>query len=306
MLNKELSGLIVIDKPKGYTSFDVVAVMRKITKQKKMGHTGTLDPLATGVLPMLLGSATKAQDLIPNSDKEYVADFVLGIKTDTQDISGTVVEKKRVSVDLKELKRAINSFQGNINQVPPMYSALKKDGKRLYDLARSGITVEREARKINIYNIELLSFEEENVKATMKVSCSKGTYIRTLCNDIGEKLGCGATLTELRRTKACGFNLDNSISLTEVEKLASEDQLDKKIIGVDKLFEAYERVNISYEQSQIFNNGGRLLLERTNLNTKLDFLSDGQFIRVYSNDNIFLGLAFVCLKEKSLRVKKRF
>lgn len=306
MLNKELSGLIVIDKPKGYTSFDVVAVMRKITKQKKMGHTGTLDPLATGVLPMLLGSATKAQDLIPNSDKEYVADFVLGIKTDTQDISGTVVEKKRVSVDLKELKRAINSFQGNINQVPPMYSALKKDGKRLYDLARSGITVEREARKINIYNIELLSFEEENVKATMKVSCSKGTYIRTLCNDIGEKLGCGATLTELRRTKACGFNLDNSISLTEVEKLAFEDQLDKKIIGVDKLFEAYERVNISYEQSQIFNNGGRLLLERTNLNTKLDFLSDGQFIRVYSNDNIFLGLAFVCLKEKSLRVKKRF
>lgn len=306
MLNKELSGLIVIDKPKGYTSFDVVAVMRKITKQKKMGHTGTLDPLATGVLPMLLGSATKAQDLIPNSDKEYVADFVLGIKTDTQDISGTVVEKKRVSVDLKELKRAINSFQGNINQVPPMYSALKKDGKRLYDLARSGITVEREARKINIYNIELLSFEEENVKATMKVSCSKGTYIRTLCNDIGEKLGCGATLTELRRTKACGFNLDNSISLTEVEKLAFEDQLDKKIIGVDKLFEAYERVNISYEQSQIFNNGGRLLLERTDLNTKLDFLSDGQFIRVYSNDNIFLGLAFVCLKEKSLRVKKRF
>lgn len=306
MLNKELSGLIVIDKPKGYTSFDVVAVMRKITKQKKMGHTGTLDPLATGVLPMLLGSATKAQDLIPNSDKEYVADFVLGIKTDTQDISGTVVEKKRVSVDLKELKRVINSFQGNINQVPPMYSALKKDGKRLYDLARSGITVEREARKINIYNIELLSFEEENVKATMKVSCSKGTYIRTLCNDIGEKLGCGATLTELRRTKACGFNLDNSISLTEAEKLTFEDQLDKKIIGVDKLFEAYERVNISYEQSQIFNNGGRLLLERTNLNTKLDSLSDGQFIRVYSNDNIFLGLAFVCLKEKSLRVKKRF
>lgn len=306
MLNKELSGLIVIDKPKGYTSFDVVAVMRKITKQKKMGHTGTLDPLATGVLPMLLGSATKAQDLIPNSDKEYVADFVLGIKTDTQDISGTVVERKRVSVDLKELKRAINSFQGNINQVPPMYSALKKDGKRLYDLARSGITVEREARKINIYNIELLSFEEEKVKATMKVSCSKGTYIRTLCNDIGEKLGCGATLTELRRTKACGFNLDNSISLTEVKKLAFEDQLDKKIIVVDKLFEAYERVNISYEQSQIFNNGGRLLLERTDLNTKLDFLSDGQFIRVYSNDNIFLGLAFVCLKEKSLRVKKRF
>lgn len=306
MSDEKLSGIIVIDKPKNYTSFDVVAVMRGITKQKKVGHTGTLDPLATGVLPILLGSATKAQNLLPDSDKEYIAEFLLGVETDTQDITGKLLNKSKVSVTKTELESVLERFKGDIKQVPPMYSAVKKNGKRLYDLARSGITVDRTAREVTIKELELISFNGDNYKATIRVYCSKGTYIRTLCNDIGNALLCGATLTSLRRTMACGFDIDESITLDQAKSYGTNSLLDEKMIKTDKLFLNYKRVNVSSAQTTRFKNGGNLTIERTSLAKVAGELSQGQFIRVYSNDDLFLGLAYVNLDDKSLKVKKRF
>ncbi len=306
MSDEKLSGIIVIDKPQNYTSFDVVAVMRGITKQKKVGHTGTLDPLATGVLPILLGSATKAQNLLPDSDKEYIAEFLLGIETDTQDITGRVLNKSKVSVTKAELESVLEKFKGKIKQIPPMYSAVKKDGKRLYDLARSGITVDRPSREVTVKELELISFNEESYKVSIRVYCSKGTYIRTLCSDIGNVLLCGATLTSLRRTMACGFNIDKSITLDQANSYGANLLFDEKLIKTDKLFLNYERVNISLAQTTRFKNGGSLMIERTNLSNKADELFNDQLIRIYSNDDLFLGLAYVDLNDKSLKVKKRF
>lgn len=210
-----MNGILVIDKPKDHTSFDIVAIVRRLSRQKKVGHTGTLDPMATGVLPLLLGTATRAQSLVPDTDKEYVASFQMGVSTDTQDITGTVLSQRKVSVDRARLEDVLPRFRGEILQVPPMFSAVQKNGVRLYDLARKGITVDREARPICIHKLILLEYEEKIGKGTLQVECSKGTYIRTLCHDIGEALGCGAVMTELRRTTACGFSLSDSISLEE-------------------------------------------------------------------------------------------
>ena len=218
-----INGIVNIYKEKGYTSHDVVAVLRKVVGQKKIGHTGTLDPDATGVLPVCLGRATKVCELLTDHDKTYEALLLLGKTTDTQDISGEVLEERDPG-DLteEEVRSCIESFIGEYDQVPPMYSALKVNGKKLYELAREGKIVERAARRVQIFDIEILSIALPRV--TMKVHCSKGTYIRTLCHDIGQKLGCGACMEKLTRTKVSRFEIKDSLTLAQIEVLKKDCQ----------------------------------------------------------------------------------
>ena len=229
-----LNGIINIHKEAGFTSHDVVAKMRGICRQKKIGHTGTLDPQATGVLPVCLGSATKLCDMLTDKDKEYVAELLLGQVTDTQDTTGQVLKEQPVTVTEEQVRSAVLSFVGDYDQVPPMYSALKVNGKKLYELAREGKEVERAARRVHIAEIEILDVALPVVK--MRVACSKGTYIRTLCADIGEKLGCGGTMQSLVRTRVGNFALDESVTLEQLEKLRDEERLEEVLLPVDRVF----------------------------------------------------------------------
>ena len=230
----DFQGIIVIHKEKGFTSHDVVAKLRGILHMKKIGHTGTLDPDATGVLPVALGKGTKLVDLLTDKEKTYEAVLHLGIDTDTQDMSGTVLEERPVNVTEEEVRKVLKSFVGEQLQIPPMYSALKVNGKKLYELAREGKTVERKARPVCFYEIEPLEFHLPLVK--IRVTCSKGTYIRTLCHDIGEKLGCGGCMKELLRTRVERFGLEDSIRLGEIAQLQKEGILEEKIIAIDEMF----------------------------------------------------------------------
>lgn len=229
-----MNGIIVVNKEKKFTSFDVVAKLRGILKQKKMGHTGTLDPEATGVLPICLGNATKLCDMLTEKKKEYIAEFVLGMTTDTQDIWGQILSKKEISCTEEQLRETIRSFVGDIMQIPPMYSAVRVDGKRLYELARMGIEVERQARPVSVYEIEILELHIPKVK--IRVLCSKGTYIRTLIHDIGQAVFCGATMTSLVRTKSGAFYLEDACTLEEIEKKRDQKELEDIIIPVDRVF----------------------------------------------------------------------
>ena len=218
-----MNGVLILNKPMEFTSFDAVAVTRKVSTQRKTGHCGTLDPNATGVLPVLLGVATKAQDILPDHDKEYVAELKFGTKTDTLDIWGEVLSEEETHITEEMLRAVIPQFTGDIMQVPPMYSALKQNGQRLYDLARQGIEVKREARPITIHSLTLEEFSEANQSARIRVSCSKGTYIRSLIDDLGTSLGTCAVMTSLCRTTACGFTLDDAISVEELKTLTPDD-----------------------------------------------------------------------------------
>lgn len=298
-----MNGLLIIDKPQGFTSFDVVAVVRRLSRQRKLGHTGTLDPMATGVLPLLLGTATRAQSLVPDTDKEYEAGFQLGLTTDTQDVTGTIRERRPVSVTRKELETVVEGFRGDILQVPPMYSAVQKNGVRLYDLARQGIEVEREARPVAIHRLDILAYNESTGMGTLRVRCSKGTYIRTLCHDIGETLGCGGVMTSLRRTAACGFLLADSITLEEARALAEAGKLTERVKPVDGLFACYPEVTVSLAQAKRFANGGALDLIRTSVSRKSE---EGARVRVYAPDKRFLGLGAVSLEQPQLKVLKLF
>ncbi len=299
-----MNGVIVIDKPQDYTSFDVVAVMRRLCRQKKIGHTGTLDPMATGVLVLLLGNATRAQELLPDSDKEYLAHFKLGITTDTLDITGTVLtEKEDVRVSKEDIENEIKKYIGDILQVPPMYSAVKKDGKRLYDLARKGIEIEREARKVTISRLELESYDEESREGTLIVKCSKGTYIRSLIDDIGRDLKTGGVLTQLRRTMACGYDISQSITLEDLKILSENGDVKSRMIPTQSLFKEYKNVQVSEKQSQRFKNGGGLELMRTSLKNNY---TDKDIYRVYSNDDVFLGLGIINALKKELSIYKLF
>lgn len=229
-----LNGMIVIHKETGFTSHDVVAKMRGICKQKKIGHTGTLDPQATGVLPVCLGSGTKLCDMLTDKDKEYVAELRLGVETDTQDMTGQILRESSVTVSEEEVREAVLHFQGDYDQVPPMYSALKVGGKKLYELARAGKEVERKARRVQILDIEILEMHLPVVK--MRVACSKGTYIRTLCADIGERLGCGGAMQSLQRIRVGSFTLDGAVTLAELEKLRDENRLEEILFPGRKCF----------------------------------------------------------------------
>lgn len=297
-----MNGIIVIDKPQRFTSFDVVAVMRGLCGTKKVGHTGTLDPMATGVLPILIGSATKAQDLTPDSAKEYVAGFRLGVVTDTEDSTGTVKATFPVTTDEKALTSALSHFRGEIMQIPPMYSAIQKNGVRLYDLARKGIEVEREPRPVTVHELELLEYHQGKGEGALRVRCSKGTYVRTLCADLGKILGCGGIMTTLRRTAACGYTLEDSVTLDEAKELKAGGLLEQKLRPVDSLFGEYQALAVTGPQAKRFQNGGALALERTG--AKRD--PDGTKIRVYDPEKRFLGLGQVRREKNELSILKLF
>ncbi len=290
-----MTGFIILDKPAGITSFIGGAIVRRVTGEKKTGHTGTLDPMATGVLPVAVGNATRFIDLLPSHDKGYRASFRLGTTTDTLDVTGTVLTTSDNIPDEEEVKKAITHFTGTIEQLPPMYSAIKKDGKRLYELARQGIEVEREKRTVTIYNCDFVSFE--NGEYTIDVKCSKGTYIRSLISDIGEMLGCGAVMTRLRRTLSNGFSIEEAH--TEDELKGTED-ISAYIIPVDKALEAYPAIKVSEAQAKRFRNGGEL--DSARLHAKLT----PSLYRVYSPDNKFLGLGEYRENETNLFVKRVF
>lgn len=295
-----MNGILLINKPQGFTSFDIIAKLRGILKIKRLGHAGTLDPMATGVLPVFVGKATRACDIIPNNEKSYTADFRLGVVTDTQDSTGTVINTfdKKVSED--EIVEVLDCFRGEIDQLPPMYSAVSVNGKRLYDLARQGIEVERKARKITIEKLELISFDEESQTGRLFISCSKGTYIRTIIHDIGEKLSTGGIMTGLVRNSSSGFKFEDCYTLEQVQQLKDNNSLEDVIIPVDKAFESYDIINLSDVQTRMYRNGVKLDLNRVIHD------SDKNIFRVYSNDNIFLGIAKADTSTMELVCDKNF
>jgi tRNA pseudouridine55 synthase len=251
-----INGVINIYKEKGYTSFDVVAKLRGILKQKKIGHTGTLDPMAEGVLIVCLGTATKLVDMITAGDKCYQAHMLLGETTDTEDVTGNVLSRSEVNVSEEAVVEAIKSFAGDYDQIPPMYSAIKKDGKKLYEYARAGQVIERTPRPVSIYSIDDIGIEMPY--ASFTVHCSKGTYIRSLCRDIGERLGCGAVLSGLKRDEVHGFTADDALTLDEVSRLKNEGGLDRYILSADSLLSEYPAYEIKQEYARYLYNGNKL------------------------------------------------
>lgn len=280
-----LNGIIVIHKEADFTSHDVVAKMRGICKQKKIGHTGTLDPQATGVLPVCLGSGTKLCDMLTDKDKEYVAELLLGMETDTQDTTGQVLATRAVEVSEEEVTQAVMSFQGVYHQVPPMYSALKVDGKKLYELARAGKEVERKARAVHIDEIEILEMALPVVK--LRVACSKGTYIRTLCADIGEKLGCGGTMKSLKRTRVGNFTLEKAVTLSELESLRDENRLEEILYPVDSAFASCPKLHVRDEFSKLLDNGNSFYPNQTVEKTTH---APGEWVSVYRQNEKFVGV----------------
>lgn len=283
-----INGIINIHKTAGFTSHDVVAKMRGICGQKKIGHTGTLDPQATGVLPVCLGSATRVCDMLTDRDKEYVAELLLGVTTDTQDTTGQILEKRLVdekTFSEERVYQAVMGFVGDYEQIPPMYSALKVNGKKLYELAREGREVERKARKVTIHEIEILEMHLPVVK--FRVECSKGTYIRTLCADIGEKLGCGGAMQSLIRTKAGGFLLQDAISLDELQRLKDAGKLEDAVLPVDNVFAEYPILHVKEEWRKLLENGNPFYPEHT---VEQMLFDAGEWVRIYREDNSFAGI----------------
>lgn len=296
----ELCGIICVNKPQGFTSFDVIAKMRGILKMKRLGHAGTLDPMATGVLPVFAGRATKACDILPDHDKTYEAGFRFGITTDTQDVTGTVTKERSAKVTAEKLEKVLESFRGEIMQVPPMYSAVSVGGKRLYELARQGKEIEREARAVTIYCLELTGFDESAQGGTLKISCSKGTYIRTLINDIGEALGCGGIMTSLVRTAACGFSLADCVSLEQLQEAAnSGEDFTKFVKPIESVFADLPSVRLSPAQERMYRNGVKLDLNRIRIE------ANAERAAVYGEGG-FIGTALADRKNGVLRVEKTF
>lgn len=249
-----INGVICINKPQDFTSFDVVAIMRRAAGTRKIGHGGTLDPMATGVLPIYIGRAAKTADLNPVSDKKYRATFRLGVTTDTEDVWGKVLTEDEKPVTLAEITDAVKAMQGDIMQMPPMYSAVKINGKRLYDLARQGIEVERAARPVTVYSIELSEYDRQNRTGTLDIHCSKGTYIRTIISDIGKKLGTGAIMTSLCRTMAAGFTLSDCHDIEKLRNMPPEDTA-KLVLPTERVFSCYDEVSLDDAQKKLFMNG---------------------------------------------------
>lgn len=280
-----MNGIIVVDKEPGFTSHDVVAKLRGICGQKKIGHTGTLDPEAAGVLPVCLGTGTKLCGMLTDHDKEYVAELLLGVETDTQDITGRVLARHTVAAGREQVEEAALSFAGDYRQVPPMYSALKVEGKRLYELARAGREVERSPRLVKIHELEILEYRLP--VAVLRVSCSKGTYIRTLCADIGAKLGCGGTMQSLRRTRVGDFRLEDAHKLGELQELKDTGRLCEALRPVDSVFTDCPPLHVREEFRRLLDNGNAFLPGQTQENELYD---SGRWVRVYRMDGSFAGI----------------
>lgn len=294
-----INGVIVIDKEKDFTSFDVVAKMRGILKEKKIGHTGTLDPDATGVLPVCVGNATKLVDLLTDKDKEYVAELLLGVTTDTYDTTGQILSRNEVNVNEDLVTQVIKSFEGGYMQVPPMYSAIKVDGKKLYELARAGKEIERAARRVEIPEIEILDMKLPVVK--LRIVCSKGTYIRSLCADIGDKLCVGGCMQSLVRTRVGSFRREAAITLSELERLRDENALEQVIVPVDAIFGSCKEIVAKPMFDRLLDNGNPLLPEQTEEGKVYE---PGEYVRVYKSDRTFVGIyAYEKRQEKYKPVK---
>ena len=285
-MDKELSGVILVNKHKGVTSHDIVFKIRKLFMTKKVGHTGTLDPLATGVLPVLIGRSAKASEYLLSENKKYVAHIQLGITTDTEDITGKILTKTDALPTKDEFFDACRHFEGEIMQVPPMYSALKVDGKKLVDLARQGIEIERHPRKITIFSIEPEVISECDGIYKMTVACSKGTYIRTLCADIGAFLGCGATMKELQRTMSGDFKIENAYAISELEEMTYEERV-SLLLPPEELFLDAEPISFSEFYTRLFKSGCEIYQKKIGTHFHV-----GTFLRVYENGE-FIALAKV-------------
>jgi len=283
------SGIINVYKEAGYTSFDVVARLRGILKVKKIGHTGTLDPDATGVLPVCVGKATKVCDMLTDKDKVYECVMKLGVETDTYDMSGRILERKSVTATEDEIVNAINSFVGDIMQVPPMYSALKVNGKKLYELAREGKEVERKARPVSIFSIDILEINIPEV--SIRIHCSKGTYIRSLCHDVGAKLGCGCAMKSLVRTRVSMFDISDARTLDEIERIAKNGNIKGILLPLDQVFEGMRTVFIvpTEEAIKLAVNGGKIS-EGLVFAESISEFNEGEKYRIYLPDNRFLGV----------------
>ena len=280
-MEKELCGVILVNKHKGVTSHDIVFKIRRLFGTKKVGHTGTLDPLATGVLPVLVGRAAKAAEYLLSENKKYIAELKLGITTDTEDITGTILSKTDTLPTKSEFFDACRQFVGEIQQVPPMYSALKVNGEKLVDLARRGIEIEREARKITVYSLEPEVINEAEGLYRISVACSKGTYIRTLCKDIGERLGCGATMTELIRTESGTFNINDSYTIAELEEMDLEKRL-SLLTPVESLFTEAPAVALPDFYAKLCRSGCEIYQSKIKTNLAL-----GTFVRICDKNGFF-------------------
>lgn len=286
-----MDGIINVYKEQGFTSHDVVAKLRGILHMKKIGHTGTLDPDAEGVLPVCIGKGTKVCSLITDWTKTYEAVMLLGTVTDTLDTSGKVLKVNPVDVSAVQIMEAVKSFEGEYEQIPPMYSALKVNGKKLYELAREGIEVERKKRKVKILSINIneLNLDDEVKTVTFTVECSKGTYIRSLCDDIGKKLGCGACMQHLTRTNVGGFGLHDSLTLSEIEKLVQNDEIKQYIMQVDEIFKNLKRVTVLEKFDKLIYNGNKFSEEAVTANEALDY-TGMEDVRVYDEKGNFIGI----------------
>lgn len=303
-----INGVINVYKEKGYTSHDVVARLRGILKQKKIGHTGTLDPEAVGVLPVCLGNATKLCDMLTDQNKEYIAELLLGYETDTQDMTGTILNQTEVSVSEEQVRNVIASFLGKSEQIPPMYSAIKVNGKKLYELARAGIEVERKAREIEITELEIKELKLPYV--TMRVVCSKGTYIRTLCHDIGARLGCGGAMNSLKRSRVGRFRVQDALTLAQIESLRDEGTLSAQIVKVDEVFSSYPACVVGNEWKKLLENGNAFYKEHVInvVGAKESCMTEKQKqpVRVYDEEGGFYGIYTFAPDKKRFEVVKMF
>ena len=297
-----LQGVLCMNKPAEFTSFDVIGKLRGILHMRRLGHTGTLDPMATGVLPVLVGRATRACDILPDQDKSYRASVQFGWETDTEDVWGTrTAVYSDMHVTKEKLEKALLQFQGTIRQVPPMYSAVSVEGKRLYDLARKGIVVERPTRTVVVHSITLEEWDEKAQTAVLQVSCGKGTYIRTLLSDLGKVLGGGAVMAALCRTKASGFTLEQSYTFEDVIQFCREGSLEQHLIPTDQLFHSLPKLVLSEKLTGLYRNGVKLSLQQLS-----DLVPHAETYRVYGFDQSFLGTACVDEDEQVLRIWKNF
>ncbi|OMF36762.1 tRNA pseudouridine(55) synthase TruB [Paenibacillus sp. FSL H8-0548] len=286
-----MDGILAVWKPEGWTSHDVVAKVRRILKMKRIGHAGTLDPMVTGVLPLCLGRATRVVEYVQERPKSYEAVLQLGIATDTEDITGTVIEQQSsVTVTEEAIREALLRFVGEIEQVPPMYSAVKIDGKRLYELAREGKTVERKSRKVTIHQIDLINvqLELEQPKITFSVVCSKGTYIRTLCVDVGKALGVPATMAHLTRTMSGGITKESCLTLEQIEELQQSGQLSEHLIAADEAITHLAKAVVPESIGRLALLGQKVSLSHADREASSS--EDGQLIRLYNDQSLFLGI----------------
>ena len=294
-----MNGIICIDKPAGFTSFDVIAKLRGILKMRRLGHAGTLDPMATGVLPVFVGYATKACGILPDEEKTYLAEFQLGMVTDTQDCTGTVLETRDFSgVTLEAVLKAFP--QGNVMQTPPMYSAVSVNGKRLYELAREGKEIERQARPITVSLLNYSDWNSESGTGKLEIQCSKGTYIRTLLHDMGQMLGCGAVMTGLRRSQASGFRLKDCHTLEEIQKFSDEDKISEILIPIEKAFQTLPKILLNESQTTYYRHGVKLGLSQ--LKHQLDE-NYGRYA-VYGTPDGFLGTALKDSENDCLKIER--